>query len=473
VRLELSFRPRATGLRLYEAVLDSLPGERYLANNSASLAIAVRKGRARLLCLSGGSGWDPRFLALAALREERLELAVARRRGGGGWTLADSAGVWSPPTTAAQWRRWDGVVLAGWDDLDGLAWPSLAQAVREGLGFLVLAAGSRQFPPAALADVLPVDVGPARSLAGPWRVVPAVAAPRHPVLDGVTHGVDAAEGIDAPWVPPLTDLLDVSPRPRATRLLDVVAEDGSGERRSLLAIAGDGAARVVWFGGDPFWGLVFWMPPETGGVAARPALRLARNLLVWTAVGSRQAGLTLTGSRNVYSAGERVRLESRGRDIRGVADRDAPVIELRALDDTTAALPRSFTMNPDPAAPGRASLTLPPLPPGRYAVRPRGEIGTGAEQVFVVEPRSAEAAQIRQDRRRLRALAAAVDGAYVDGSGSAAVARLAAALERFDLTQRSAVRRTTRHPLSSWPAFLLVVLLLGVEWGLRRRLGML
>ena len=128
-RLELAWRPSATGLQVYELQVAPLDNERYLSNNGTSLAVNVRKERAHLLLLAGRPGWDVRFLAQAAVREERLQLETVYR-GREGLVLADSNTSWRPPADADGWERWDGFVLTGWQGLPAdFPWEGLVRAV--------------------------------------------------------------------------------------------------------------------------------------------------------------------------------------------------------------------------------------------------------------------------------------------------------------------------------------------------------
>jgi hypothetical protein len=174
-RLELIWRPSATGLQVYELEVTPLDNERYLSNNGTSLAVNVRKERAHLLLLAGRPGWDVRFLVQAAAQEERIQLQAVYR-GREGLVLADSNTTWLAPADLAGWERWDGFVLAGWQGLPAdFPWGSLVQAVSEGKGLLVLPgagpaapglAGRTAFmrPPDAVANALPVSLDAAR-----WR----------------------------------------------------------------------------------------------------------------------------------------------------------------------------------------------------------------------------------------------------------------------------------------------------------------
>jgi hypothetical protein len=213
----------------------------------------------------------------------------------------------------------------------------------------------------------------------------------------------------------------------------------------------------------------------------QPARQLLRNLLVWTAAGREEAGLTLVGNRRIYEEGERIRFEARWRDIRGEPVSSGRLaLELRAAASEAGAgadsVSRRYTLSPVPGRAGTSEVVLPPLPPGRYEVRPVAggdDETTGAWQPLVVATSSLERSQVRQDRRHLRQLAGALGGTYYDGSQDGAVAALLADLERCDL---AAENRRLRLRWDLWASWLLLALaagLLSTEWVLRRRNGLL
>ncbi|MFO7610045.1 MAG: VWA domain-containing protein, partial [Candidatus Krumholzibacteriia bacterium] len=71
VPVTLTVPADAEGLLVGELTVSPLDNERFLANNSASLAVDVRRARARVLLLADRPGWDVRFLAQAAAAEHR------------------------------------------------------------------------------------------------------------------------------------------------------------------------------------------------------------------------------------------------------------------------------------------------------------------------------------------------------------------------------------------------------------------
>ena len=86
---------------------------------------------------------------------------------------------------------------------------------------------------------------------------------------------------------------------------------------------------------------------------------------------------------------------------------------------------------------------------------------------------SIEATQVRQDVRRLRQLASLTGDAYVDGSEPGAFEAVLERLEALDWQPGRNEKRTRFDPLSGWPLLTAAMIVLGVEWFLRRRNGML
>jgi len=487
-RLELTFRPEAEGLHVYELEVSPLVNERYLANNRATLAVNVRKERARLLVLAVQPGWDVRFLAGAAAHEERLRLDVVYP-GPDGFVLADSAVAWQPPTSAAGWQHWDGVILAGWQGwLANQVLPPLAEAVRAGLGLWLLPGPVALQPgravrdpllslPPALAEIIPVEVDRNRLQRGEWFVQVTGAGASHPVLDGVTGGAGVAGGTLAD-LPPLVAVVLVRPRTDAVVLLRARPARSDTVGVPLLVLGRPGQGRVAWFGGRRLWELAFWELPVTGrAVSEQPARRLLRNLLVWIATGEQDAGLALVGHRRVYREGEPLRLEARWHDMRGEPVTGRPlVIRLAAEQPGSGLSTRDYTATPLPGRPGNAVVELPPLPPGRYTAEPRsvGEPPTiGSQEPLVVTASSLEQSQVRQDTRRLRHLAAAWGGRYSSAADSVAMTSLLEELASVALPSEARRIRQRWDFWAGWPLLVVGTLLLGTEWFLRRRHGLL
>ena len=478
----LTFRPRREGLLPLVLQVSPLANERFLGNNEASFVVDVRRDRLQVLVVAGTPGWDARFLAVAAAAEPRLALTVAYPAAGG-LVLADSLQPWQPPRTAAEWAAWNAVVLTGWGARDAaLDWSALGAAVDGGLGLLVLpsAAGPAGAalaapPPAPLAALLPVEVAPWHWQAGPRFAATTAAGARHSVLDGVTDG-PGGSALSA--LPPWREIVRAAPRPGATVLLDAVAAGGTAGLPALVT-APRGQGRVAWFGARHVWEWAFWeLPGGPGTSAEQPARRVLRNLLVWLAGGDGSGGLGFASRPGAWQEGQPVRVAARWRDLRGepVTDR-LPRLELRPAGpgaDSTAS--RTFEMVAVPGSPGDSQVELGVLPPGRYEARlgaPGEPPVAGATAELLVTDASIETAQVRQDRSRLEQLAARAGGSYRDLGRRGSLAELETELLALDWSGVEDRQRRRQDLSAGWPFIVVVTLLLGAEWLLRRRHGLL
>ena len=457
LRVELRDRPDAPGLRELTVRVAPLAGERFLGNNSAVLALKVRAERRRLLALTTRPGWLVRVLAQAAAAEDRLELEVVYPGPDGPRSSRDD-GPWTPPADAEAWRDRDGVLLLDaeaarrWADGTGLA-----LAAREGLGLLLLDTGQEGAWPADLAGLLPARPTGAGAVRGalmvPDRRHPLAAAPE-----------DDARG----WsrLPPLTVAAPAEAPASASVLLAVAAPVPV----PVLTVREEQGRRLAWLGSRDLWEQAFWSP-GSDDAAAQPLRRLLRNVLVWTAQGSDLAGATLLAQRTVYREGEPIAVRARGRSMRGGVTSPPRTLAVTPRDGGEAL---RYTLTPDPATPGTAAASLPPLPAGVHRLQLLDDGGepSGEPLDVLVAAGSVEERQTTQDRRALRVLADALGAELIDAQAPGGPAAVAAALAAADLAPESHPHRTTWRPWSTWPALLIIVALLGLEWFLRRRLGM-
>jgi len=494
VPVSLGFKPEGHGLQVYRLEVSALDNERFLDNNGASLAIDVRKERSRLLLLTGAPGWDVRFLAQAAENEERIQLEAVYPTATG-LAFADSMTPWVTPVDAAGWSVWDGVVLAGWTGaVASLDWEPLRVAVEEGLGLLVVpGADPDRFtepmaPPSPLASLLPVRVAGWRWSHGPLFAQVAMSQSGHPILEGLREPRAVLEGKGLGGMPPLKRMVEAVTRPTATVLLTGRRRElAPGEPGSdLLVIDAVGNGRVAWFGGRNLWEWAFWDLSQarsdparvvTGGVDS-DGKRLLRNLLVWTATGEENSGLVFTGRQTVFQEGERIRLAAQWRDMRGHPVVDQKIsIQLRQEEaGADSSLVRTFALSRKDGTSGFAEVVLPPLPPGRYAVQLVGEGDPpvmGRVESLVVSGHSIESTQVRMDRRRLVQVAARGRGDFHLAVSGDARTQLFNDLLAQDWTGQEVARRNRFDFWSGWPFLGLVTLLLGLEWFLRRRHGLL
>ena len=152
-------------------------------------------------------------------------------------------------------------------------------------------------------------------------------------------------------------------------------------------------------------------------------------------------------------------------------------LQLRTADARAdSGVVRTFGLSLTDRASGFAEVVLPPLPPGRYTVQLIGQGDPpvmGRVESLVVAGHSIESTQVRLDRRRLAQVAERGSGELYIAADPGAQARLLQDLMQRDWSGGEVSRRSRLDFWSGWPFLLVVAVLLGLEWFLRRRNGLL
>jgi len=452
------------GRQRYRLVLDALAGERTEINNTRELSIEVLPNRIRVLLVAARPDWDVGFWARTLRDDPNVRVRVVTRDAGGGW-IGDDGRAFAFPRGADWTRDWDLYVLAATGPLlQGDAGRDLVAAVQRGKGLLVLAGRDgvlgEPAATAALGTALPVtrdrarapQYGHARARLSPQGRHHAATAPLLPLAD--------AGGALPALAPILGQWTGVAVRAGAQVLL---ATDGEPQA-PLLVVGRHGEGQTAVVNGFPLW--------RWGVAESEPVRAAARGM-----VGGLVRALTqprdieavqLTASKPVYESGEAVDLRAHVLDAALEPQAGAQVqIEVRRLADGTAA----GTAVAEPRAAGEYATSLPGLPPGDYEATATARLGdreVGRARVrFTVDAYSVEFADARQDIEFLRELAARSGGRYAAPESMAELARA------LPVAPRDVVLRSEVEVWNTTPVFVLFVLVLGAEWLLRKRFGLL
>jgi hypothetical protein len=541
VPVSLRHTPRTAGEYKVTLRVEPREGELVTTNNEASTFVTVRAGGINVLYLvgakhiGGGPGQEQRFVraALAAspdvVVERRLidyeppgvelaEMIGAVRRGSPDPAESNDrqvsgandsrrpavgrrAGSGDPRTTGrGDPRITDGkpdVVILDDVDAQGLSagsWRAIAERVREGAGLMMLG-GYHSFGPGGfrdtpLADVLPVDIGPAQRqmfgepvredvhLPGPLRMRPAAPlGTRHPIMqiEGSgfrVQGSDSNSNLNAeprtlnPWsqLPPLDGANRIA-RNELKPNAQVLAEADDSQRHPLLVAGQSGDGRVLAFAVDSTWR---W-PMAGFGEAHR---RFWRQCVLWLAKKDEQT----EGRVWVRLASRRVMRGMRVDFNVGAENAQGQPIE-NAQFDVAVETPqgRSEQVRPIKSNEQWAAVFRETARPGDYRItvtaKDGDEVLGTAEARFLVPEQDLELDRPAAEPSLMAQLAEMTKTA-----GGAALA----AEELPDLLKRLAekppelkeevIAKVTYW--DTWPFFLLFVGLLGIEWFLRKRWGL-
>jgi len=500
IPLALSYTPQQPGEYKVSVQIESPEGELVTSNNVQSTFVSVLKGGVNVLYLvgatriGGGPSVEPRFVrsALAAhadlnvrydlfnYRKQRLDIRAA---------LSETE-----LTEKASKGKYD-VFLLGDVDVTALnhaSWERIAEAVYNGAGLAMLG-GYHSFGPGGfrgspLESLLPIRIGraerqnfgealrPDMHVGGPLRLAPVRLGNKlHPIMQLTANrpslrGTKTKLLADADWseLPPLDGANRIE-RAQLKPAAQVVAESADANRRPLLVAGSWGDGRTLIFAGDSTWR---W-PMEGFGEIHR---RFWRQLVMWLArkddTDGQSVWVRLDGRR--YQRGSRVDFSFGAIDAERQSFADARFnVQVERPDGTAVSLRPSqrgekhvakFT---ETAEPGDYRVTV----AASDAADGAGQLLGTAEARFTVPDRDMELDQPAAEPTLLASLANITGDAGGQGLAPEELPRLLEELKSRTAEFEEEIRKH-RTLWDTWPVFLMLVGLLGSEWYLRKRWGL-
>ncbi len=466
--VDLTFVPRAPGERFYTVSLGPMEGERTARNNTRSLAIKVMQEKLEVLYVEGRPSWEFTFLkrALDTAGNLRMRYLVAFD----GRRLQPLDADTRPfPDSADGLSGYSLVIIGDCDPslLSDAQWSALVGYVRRGGGLLLMAGRSRaglsRLASTPAAQLVPWGLAPgiASRRSGSFPVSLTAAGREHPVTK---VDVDVAV-CDSMWadLPPLLDVYLIGqPRSRAQTLVSTTVE---GRRMPVIAVMNLDRGKVMAVNSSSLWR---WGFLSEGLLGSRTLYdRLWANAVRWLTRGEEE-GVSVFSEEGVYQSGEVVRLGASvtGEGYRPIAGAS---VSVNVEDAAGRGIPRASTLV-DSDVPGHYEGKLDALAPGDYDLR-----GTA----------SVAGKELGEASARFRVDSAGLE--YVDLNARADVMKAIAeesggrgyTVDELDDLRNEVGRarleftRTVEVDIWNSPAvFLILLALLGVEWTLRRRMGM-
>jgi uncharacterized membrane protein len=487
----LKHTPRAPGEYKVTLRVEPRDGELVTTNNEVSTFVTVRAGGIKVLYLvgtkriGGGPGQEQRYVRAALARSP--DIVVERRL-----INYDPAGV--DLVEAIRDGDYD-VVLLDDVDIQGLSqptWQAMAERVRRGMGLAMLG-GYHSFGPGGFRDspldqVLPINIGRAQRqnfgeavrddvhLPGPIRIQPAAPLGlRHPIMQissgasptapGSAAGLSAADASTVWQQLPLLDGANLFDGSQLKRNAQILAKADDPQQHPLLVAGQAGDGRTLAFAGDSTWR---W-PMAGFGDSHR---RFWRQCVLWLAKKDEQT----EGRVWIRLAGRRAMRGTRVEFAIGAENAQGEPMDAARFDvvvekpDGSKAEARPTKAGSEWSATFRETTE-----PGDYKIVVTGKDGDAvlgtAEARFLVP-----AQDLELDRPAAEPGVMAQLAEMTKPAGGAALA----AEELPDLLNRLAekppelkeevIAKVTYW--DTWPFFLLFVGLLGTEWFLRKRWGL-
>ena len=480
VRAVFTVSPSAEAATLYTIEIPAGAGEPVVENNRRSVLVQTPGRRRRILIVEGAPGFEHSFMKRALTADPGLEIDSVVRKGrdaqGDATFFVQAAAERAPllgagfPNDREALFAYDAVVLANVDPeaLSGVELQAVADfvAVRGG-GLLVLGAKSfaqQGLARTALEEVLPValsgrDIGVlqvaarARSKGG---VVLTADGEAHPAM---RIGANADENARR-WraVPSLAGASTLgAPRPGA-QVLAVL--NMAGAQRPLVAVQRYGQGRSMIFAGEASWRWRMQMP-----ASERTYELFWRQAARWLASGAPDAvAVSLPATADGGETSTLV-VDVRGSRFEPLADADVEVRMTTPGGDVRQMAPSLLD-----AATGRYGVDVSFDDPGIYRIeaeaRRGGAVIGAARQSLLVGGFDREFADPRLNEDVLRRVALASGGSYFPADSAG---RLPALLASTEVDPGAPRVQELWHNV--W-IFAAVVLMVSLEWMLRRRWGL-
>ncbi len=456
------------GVAQVEVVVEPFGDEATAENNRVERSVRVVNEKINVLCIEGSARWEYRYLRAMLKRDPRINATFIATHAKPEMARSSTEYIARFPDKREDAFQYDLVILG---DVDARFFTTdefarLEELVKERGGSLLMLCGSR-YAPTSYADtpverMLPVRFDPE----GEWEDVDDNV---YPVLtpegrSSLMLTLEADQEVnDRVWsrvspmdrVPPF-----LSPKPGATVLAELSDTHTRSDRFPLMAWQRYGTGKCMAMGTDRLWLLRF----KTGDKYHWRAWSQCIQFLTLSRLMGEHKRVRLETDRTTYQNGDQVLLYAHVLDdVYDPVSQSGFEVTVRMLDDDATA-DQPVTLRPDITTSGLYEGYFSPPRPGRYRMEANEadqDISSTTEfQVAGIKP---EMANTDMQIERLRRIA--------DASGGQCLSipefqELSSLLNRAP--QTTAVR--VDRPLwdNGWIICLLVVLM-GVEWIVRRR----
>jgi hypothetical protein len=468
-RVELVHRPKTTGERTFILEVDKEPRELQVENNRIERVITVRKEKLKVLLVESEPRYEFRYLKNYLEREESIDLSVVLLSSDPEYSEQDRSALPTFPAAKDELFAYD-VVLVGDADpgfLSHSQMQNLADFVIDKGGGILFIAGE-SFSPLAyrgtpIETLLPVELADARNPTAvgntissyrPELTVEGRASPIYRFGDNEASSAQIWQNL------PKLNWYFEAPRkkPGALVLAEHANVTGSEGKLPLDLYQFAGMGKAMFHAFDDTWRWRFRSGDRYFGRFWVQAIRfLARSKLA----GQRQAEIQT--DRRRYERGQPIRLRVRFPN-QGLAPAGGSVTVQAERNGTS---PRKITLNQLPGTRNVFEGALPQAAEGDYQVRLlpppilEGPIPTAS---FRVEAPASEFERVQMNEPELLRVAATTGGTFYTPLTADSLLK--------DLPKPSKVPLDTDPPIplwNTWPVLSLFVVLITLEWILRKR----
>ncbi|OQY28364.1 MAG: hypothetical protein B6244_07615 [Candidatus Cloacimonetes bacterium 4572_55] len=474
-KVMLRFTPTEPGDQKYRLRIPVQEGELISQNNNRDFVVKVLKSKIQVLHIAGRPSYDYSFLQRTFERDPNVEpTGLVMRKNGNFYPYktareGNKALTARLPQTQDELFKYDLVILADihrrhlGESLERL----LVEFVRDRGGALLMLGGDHSFQggnyyQSPISELLPV------TLAATTGSMKKGAFPIQLTNQGNRHALLMLEDNPEPdariWqrLPPLNGYNQVKGVKTGAELLATVE---GNQLTPLLTLSRSGKGKTMAFAATGYWQWNFKMVGVSG--TAEYSDRFWSNVIRWLVSREGINQVNLATDRKVYRNGETVNFSCQVYDQRFEPQTEADVVLTISKKGSDEILHESNMIDREE---GRYLGQSDNLMPGDYTAEvtaQKGEAKFGSDrQSFTVSEYSLEYENTQMNETLLKQIAQNSDGKYFTPN------RVGELPEHLILSERM---KESGRDIVLWDHpgfFLLVMLLLGIEWTLRKRRGL-
>ncbi len=473
--VRLSIRPDKPGKLSLEMAIASQDEEANTDNNRARAVLEVRDEKIRVLLVQSQPSYEYRALKSMLERDPTVDLRVVLQEADADYSTVDDTALQAFPVSEQELFAYDVLLLGDVDPglLPRSVWPLVEQFVTVHGSGLVCIAGPRFMPLAyrgipSLELLLPIQfdlLNPLRSQIGgaeTFRVSPTTLGWRTPSLQlAETKEVSRQIWQTLPHLSWMLRLDEVKP---GAQVLAEVADltNRLGQRLPVVLRHYVGAGEVLFHATDETWR---WRWRTDDRYFARYWGQVMRRLGRGRLAAGRR-GVQLTADRSLYEPGEPVQLQARFRNpSRAPASADV-VVQLQG----TSGPSRQISLQRQLGRRELFTAKVENLKPDEYEtllIRPDMR-GPGEAARFEIRQRPRELARVVVNREGLK------EAAEISGGKSYVIPDISQLAQELPPPRQKILEESPPRQLwNSNTIMALFVIVIGSEWLLRRRYGML
>jgi hypothetical protein len=467
-RVELVHRPKTTGERTFVVEVEPRPREIQTENNRIERVVTVRKEKLKVLYLDTEPRYEFRYLKNYLERDETIDLNVVLLSSDTEYSEQDRAAVPTFPTSKDELFAYD-VVIIGDADTSYLSQPQMQNLVEfvtlKGGGVLFVAGEAfnpLKYSGTPLEQLLPIELGDARNPTAvgsgvdryrPELTMEGRSSPIFRLGDNEVASIQTWNQLpelywylEAPRKKPAAQVLAVHP--------NVIGPEG---KLPLIVYQFLGSGKVMFHAFDDTWRWRFRVGDRYFGRYWVQTIRfMARSRLV----GNRQAEIQT--DRRRYQRGQPIQIRVRFPNPALVPAGDEVTIQVERKGQG----PRKLTLRQVPGTKNVFEGALPQSAEGEYQVRllPPPALDQPVLAEFRVDPPISEHERTEMNQPELIRAATASGGKFYLPLEADALLK--------DLPRPSKVPLDTDPPIplwNTWPVLAVFLMLITLEWVLRKR----